>query len=134
MVSSTKSIRVNTQLETKQLMGRAGVIKTQRYSTMYIQAARLAIQLVRKESNGHTTMNETFVFSPASWKGIWIKSKHFSIHAHYCKICRRLKVPSDGSREIVHLLLVFSTMSCLSSLVSSQIAVPCYAFFGAERA
>ena len=94
---------------------------------MYIQAARLAIRLVRKESNGHTTMNETFVFSPASWKGIWIKSKHFSIHVHvhYCKICHRLKVPSDGSREIAHLLLVYSTMSCLSSLVSSQTAVPC---------
>ena len=31
-------------------------------------------------------------------------------------------------------LLVFSIVSCLSSLVSSQLAVPFYAFFGAERA
>ena len=41
-----------------------------------------------------------------------------------------LKVPSDGSREIAHF---FSTVSCLSSLVSSQLAVPCYTFFGDER-
>ena len=45
-----------------------------------------------------------------------------------------LKVPSDGSRAIAHLpILVFTTVSCLSSLVSSQLAVPFYAFFGAER-
>ena len=31
-------------------------------------------------------------------------------------------------------LLVFITVSCLSSLVSSQLAVPFYAFFEAERA
>ena len=31
-------------------------------------------------------------------------------------------------------LLVFITVSCLSSLVSSQLAVPFYALFGAERA
>ena len=31
-------------------------------------------------------------------------------------------------------LLVITTVSCLSSLVSSQLAVPFYAFFEAERA
>ena len=31
-------------------------------------------------------------------------------------------------------LLVFTTVSCLSGLVSSQFAVPFYAFFEAERA
>ena len=47
-------------------------------------------------------------------------------------ICHSLKVLSDGLRETAHLL--FSTVSCLSSLVSSQLTVLCDAFFGAERA
>ena len=48
-----------------------------------------------------------------------------------------LMVPSDGSCAIAQLrtcLLVSITVSCLSDLVSSQLAVPFYAFFGAERA
>ena len=46
----------------------------------------------------------------------------------------RLKVPSDAHMRLRTCLLVFTTVSCLSSLVSSQLAVLFYAFFEAERA
>ena len=42
-----------------------------------------------------------------------------------------LKVSSDVSRENVHLPI--SLQSCLSSLVSSQLAVPRYTFFEVAR-
>ena len=41
-------------------------------------------------------------------------------------------VPSNSSRVIAHALAYYSLVPCpvLSSLVSSQLAVPCYTFFG----
>ena len=58
--------------------------------------------------------------------------------SHSVTICKDgpflslLKVPSDGSCAIAHLPISI-TVSCQSSLVSNQLAVPFYAFFEAER-
>ena len=59
------------------------------------------------------------------------KGKKSGIESCTSPLCK-LKVPSDGSCAMHTCLLVFTTVS--SGLVSSQLAVPFYAFFEAERA
>ena len=57
---------------------------------------------------------------------------HVHVHVYTCNIYHP-HYPT-AHMQLRTCLLVFSTMSCLSSLVSSQLAVPCYAFFEAEQA